>query len=73
MGWFKKKIKKIRFKTDVQKNPEVGYDSKIKEINNLLEKNENKVMKSESNLYVEERKPLNPHKPKYSSRYTDDL
>ena len=70
MGWFKKKK---RFKTDMQKNPERGYGSKIKEINNLLEKNEDKVMKSESNLYVEERKPLNPHKPKYSSRYTDDL
>ena len=68
MSWFKKRIKKNGFKTDTHKIPEKRYESKIKEIDNFLEKNENMVLESRNNLYIEERERLIPHKPKYSGR-----
>ena len=66
MIWFKGRLERKRSKTDINDNSTIGYNSQIKEIERFLEKNENKVLESRNNFYVEERKQLIPHKPKYS-------
>ena len=74
MNKYLRSTRKRKSKEDMYKTPEEGYQAKVKEINSFLEKNKknkyekngNKVLESRSNLYVEEREQLIPHKPKYS-------
>ena len=66
MSWFKKKI---RIKTDNLDNSRVDYNSKIKDIDDFLEKNEEGAGESRNNIYVEKRNQLIPHKPKYFEKY----
>jgi hypothetical protein len=58
-----------RIKTCKHGNSRVDYNSKIKDIDDFLEKNEDIRVESKNNVYVEKRESLIPHKPKYFEKY----